>query len=151
MANQKFWKTKKLSELNHDEWESLCDNCGKCCVIKLINEKTNELFYTNVSCHLLDTNCCKCKDYENRKKLVPDCVKLTPKNLNQLDWMPNTCAYKLIHEGKELPDWHPLIQKTSKDINMENYSVAKRVISEKDINMEKITDYIFDWEKEELS
>ena len=149
MANQKFWKTKKLSELNHDEWESLCDNCGKCCVIKLINEKTNELFYTNVSCHLLDTNCCKCKDYENRKKLVPDCVKLTPKNLNQLNWMPNTCAYKLIHEGKELPDWHPLIQKTSKDINMENYSVAKRVISEKDINMEKITDYIFDWEKEE--
>ena len=112
-------------------------------------EKNNELFYTNVSCHLLDTNSCKCKDYENRKKLVPDCVKLTPKNLNQLDWMPNTCAYKLIHEGKELPDWHPLIQKTSKDINMENYSVAKRVISEKDINMEKITDYIFDWEKEE--
>ena len=115
----------------------------------MINEKNNELFYTNVPCHLLDTNSCKCKEYENRKKLVPDCVKLTPKNLSQLDWMPNTCAYKLIHEGKELPDWHPLIQKTNKDSNMKKYSVAKRVISEKDINMKKITDYIFDWEQEE--
>ena len=103
MKKDKFWINKKLTELSHSEWEALCDNCGKCCVIKLQNEKNNEVFYTNISCKLLDTKNCKCTDYSNRKKIVPDCVKLTPNNLSQLNWMPNTCAYKLVNEEKKLP------------------------------------------------
>ena len=110
MKKDKFWINKKLTELSHSEWEALCDNCGKCCVIKLQNEKNNEVFYTNISCKLLNTENCKCMNYSNRKKIVPDCVKLTPKNLSQLNWMPNTCAYKLVIEGKKLPSWHPLMQ-----------------------------------------
>ena len=120
----------------------------QCCVIKLQNEKNNEIFYTNISCKLLDTDNCKCMDYSNRKKIVPDCVKLTPNNLSQLNWMPNTCAYKLVNEGKKLPSWHPLMQEEYDKKTHEKYSVAKKVISEDEINMENITDYIYDWDKE---
>ena len=148
MKKDKFWINKKLTELSHSEWEALCDNCGKCCVIKLQNEKNNEIFYTNISCKLLDTDNCKCLDYSNRKKIVPDCVKLTPNNLSQLNWMPNTCAYKLVNEGKKLPSWHPLMQEEYDKKTHEKYSVAKKVISEEEINMENITDYIYDWDKE---
>tara|TARA_B100000965_G_scaffold67851_1_gene53288 strand:- start:481 stop:939 length:459 start_codon:yes stop_codon:yes gene_type:complete len=148
MKIKKFWLEKKLHDLNHDEWESLCDNCGKCCVIKLQNEENNELFYTNVSCKLLNTENCKCTNYENRKKFVPDCVKLTPNNLTQLNWMPATCAYKLVNEGKDLPNWHPLNQSSGSSTISEKYSVAKKVFSENEINMDKITDYIYDWDNE---
>ena len=98
MKIKKFWLEKKLQDFNHDEWEALCDHCGKCCVIKLQNEENNELFYTNVSCKLLNIENCRCTNYENRKKIVPDCVKLTPNNLSQLNWMPATCAYKLVNK-----------------------------------------------------
>ena len=87
-------------------------------------------------------------DYSNRKKIVPDCVKLTPNNLSQLNWMPNTCAYKLVNEGKKLPSWHPLMKEEYDKKTHEKYSVAKKVISEDEINMENITDYIYDWNKE---
>ncbi len=148
MKIKKFWLEKKLQDLNHDEWESLCDNCGKCCVIKLQNEENNELFYTNVSCKLLNTENCKCTNYKNRKNIVPDCVKLTPNNLTQLTWMPATCAYKLVNEGKDLPNWHPLNQSSDSSTISEKYSVAKKVFSENEINMDKITDYIYDWDNE---
>ena len=143
-----FWKFKNFKQMTNDEWESLCDNCGKCCVIKLQNEDNNELFYTNVSCKLLNTENCKCTNYENRKKFVPDCVKLTPNNLTQLNWMPATCAYKLVSEGKDLPNWHPLNQSSGSSKISEKYSVAKKVFSENEINMDKITDYIYDWDNE---
>ena len=148
MKIKKFWLEKKLHDLNHDEWESLCDNCGKCCVIKLQNEENNELFYTNVSCKLLNIENCKCTNYENRKKIVPDCVKLTPNNLSQLNWMPATCAYKLVNEGKDLPNWHPLNQGPDSSTISDEHSVARKVFSENEINMDKITDYIYDWDEE---
>jgi uncharacterized cysteine cluster protein YcgN (CxxCxxCC family) len=103
-----YWRTKSLAEMNEREWESLCDNCGKCCVISLEDADTGELYLTDVSCKLFDAKACGCSDYANRKHYVPDCVKLTPKNVPTLDWLPGTCAYRLVSEGKELYWWHPL-------------------------------------------
>jgi len=107
--NNPFWKIKKLSEMTREEWESLCDGCGHCCLVYLENEDTGEVYKTSASCHLLDIETCRCRDYENRIKKVPTCLKLSPENIGQIDWLPETCAYRLIAGGKELPAWHPLI------------------------------------------
>ena len=105
-----FWKTKTLAEMNPAEWESLCDRCGRCCVISIEDADTGEVFFTRVACRLLDDRTCRCGQYENRKTFVPECVVLTPKNIGKIAyWMPSTCAYRLRHEGKPLPDWHPLL------------------------------------------
>ena len=104
-----FWKTKSLKDMTPSEWESLCDRCGKCCVVKLEDFDTQEIYYTNVSCKLLCEKTALCKDYINRKALVPDCKILSPKNLKNLKWMPETCAYKILDQGGQLPKWHPLV------------------------------------------
>ena len=109
-----YWRKKTLTEMSEREWEALCDNCGKCCVISLEDADTGELHLTDVSCKLFDSKKCQCGDYENRKQYVPDCVKLTPKNVAKLDWLPRTCAYRLVSEGKDLYWWHPLV---SGDVN----------------------------------
>ena len=97
-----FWKTKTLAQMSEAEWESLCDRCGKCCVISIEDADTGTLYLTDVSCKLFDTKACGCSDYANRKKHVPDCVKLTPKNVSKLDWLPQTCAYRLVREGQAI-------------------------------------------------
>ena len=102
-----FWRTKKLSQMSPAEWESLCDGCGKCCLHK-IREDDGTLTLTNVACRLLDTATGRCGNYQQRKKLVPDCVVLTPKMTRKLDWLPSTCAYRLVGEGNDIPSWHPL-------------------------------------------
>ncbi len=104
-----YWRRKSLSEMSEREWEALCDGCGKCCLISLEDVDTGELHLTDVSCKLFDTATCQCSDYANRKQYVPDCVKLTPKNVPKLDWLPQTCAYRLVSEGKDLDWWHPLV------------------------------------------
>ena len=103
-----FWKSKSLSEMNQAEWESLCDGCGHCCLVKLEDEETGKIYKTSIACKLLDIETCRCSDYENRFKKVPTCLKLNPKNIDDIDWLPETCAYKLVDSGKDLPDWHPL-------------------------------------------
>src|ERR1044071_3731892 len=109
MAELPFWKRKTLKEMTLDEWESLCDGCAKCCLHKLEDPDTGELSFTNVACKLLDTKTCRCTNYAERTFLVPDCVELLPRNLGGLAWLPNTCAYRLLHEGKDLQWWDPLI------------------------------------------
>ncbi len=148
MKNNPFWENKKLNQMNEEEWESLCDRCGKCCVIKLIDEDTNFVHYTNVSCHLFDKEKCQCKDYKNRKKIVKDCIKLSSNDLESIKWLPNTCSYKLISEGKKLPYWHPLIQGNRKVMEKGNHSVRNKVISENIIDQKNIKNYLFDWEQE---
>ena len=103
-----FWESKALAELTSDEWEALCDGCGKCCLHKLEDEDTGELFHTNVACRLLDLNTGRCTRYGERFRWVPDCVQLTPSLVQQANWLPSTCAYRLRAEGEPLPDWHPL-------------------------------------------
>ena len=125
-----FWETKKLSEMNFSEWESLCDGCGKCCLIKL-EDQQGKIEYTNVACKLLNLNSCTCNDYQNRREKVKDCVKLSPKNINEIKWMPSTCSYKLIFEGKNLPSWHHLITNDKSSIHNAHQSVKEKVIKEK--------------------
>ena len=141
----KFWETKNLIDMNENEWESLCDKCGKCCVIKLEDFDTQEVHYTNVSCNLLCEKSASCKDYENRKSIVPDCIILSPDNLKDLKWMPETCAYKLLNEGKNLPYWHPLLSGNDKDIVNSGNSVKNRVTNENKIKIKDLPDYIFNW------
>ncbi|MGV3278860.1 YcgN family cysteine cluster protein [Rickettsiales bacterium LUAb2] len=111
MNNQPFWKYKKLDKMSTSEWESLCDGCGKCCLEKTLNPVTGKIKTTNISCRLLDLETAKCSNYCERFRYMDDCIKLTPALVPKLKWLPNTCAYRLVYEGKDLPKWHPLITK----------------------------------------
>jgi uncharacterized cysteine cluster protein YcgN (CxxCxxCC family) len=114
------------------EWEALCDGCGRCCLHKLEDEDTGEVVYTNVACRLFDDAVCRCTRYEERKRLVPDCVVLRPDNLADLPWMPDTCAYRLLFEGRDLMWWHPLVSGDPETVREAGISMAGRTISERD-------------------
>ena len=126
-----FWREKPLAEMSQAEWESLCDGCGKCCLHK-IREKNGALTPTNVACRLLDTTSCRCGNYAKRKALVPDCVVLTPASLKTIDWLPETCAYRVLKEGKDLADWHPLISGDASSVHKAGISMRGACISERD-------------------
>ncbi len=143
-AGDPFWRAKPMAELSAQEWESLCDGCGKCCTIKLQDEDTDEILFTDVVCHLLDTHSCRCSRYADRSRLVPDCVKVTPDNIAALGFMPSTCAYRLIAEGKDLFDWHPLVSGKRDSVHRAGMSVRYRVISEEEIVEEELTAHIVD-------
>ena len=146
MLKKEFWKKKKLNELSKEEWEALCDRCGKCCVIKLEDVDTSKIYYTNVSCKLLCTKTANCKNYIDRKKIVQDCVVLSFNNLESLNWMPKTCSYKLVYEGKDLPSWHYLINGNFNKMLEQKKSVHNKVINEKKVSKNNLQDYIHDWE-----
>ncbi|MBV9655112.1 MAG: YcgN family cysteine cluster protein [Acetobacteraceae bacterium] len=126
-----FWKTKRLDEMSAAEWESLCDGCGRCCLHKLLDEDTGRLAFTNVSCRLLDTENCRCRDYDRRQARVPDCVNLTPEVLAGINWLPPSCAYRRLSEGKELAWWHPLVSGNPETVHMAGVSVRGRAIDER--------------------
>ncbi|WIM83165.1 YcgN family cysteine cluster protein [Gallibacterium anatis] len=109
--SEQFWQQKSLLEMSDEEWEALCDGCGKCCYRKFIEGrgKRQRLYFTRIACDLLDLETGRCQNYSQRFKLMPDCTKLTKKNLPDFTWLPKTCAYRLLYEGKSLPDWHPLL------------------------------------------
>lgn len=123
----RFWENKSLKNMSNKEWESLCDGCGRCCVHKYEVEETGELFESKYACELLDCNTCQCTDYANRIKRVKHCKVLTPDMVGKLTWLPETCAYRLLDEGKKLPSWHPLITGTSDTVHKLGISVAGRV------------------------
>ena len=137
-----FWKTKTLRQMSSSEWEAHCDGCGKCCLIKLIDDLTDDLHYTTVACKLLDCDSCRCGDYNNRKKLVEDCVILSPRLVEELHWMPSTCAYRLIYEGKDLYWWHPLVSGNSNTVHEAGISVKGRAISEREVKDSELPNYI---------
>lgn len=122
-----FWKAKSLADMTESEWESLCDGCGRCCLIKMEDEDSGRYYFTDVACRLFDTDTCRCRDYANRDKEVPDCVRLTPDNAGSFGWMPPSCAYRLLAEGKSLPDWHPLVTGRAESVREAGASVADRV------------------------
>ena len=122
-----FWETKSLSQMTKPEWESLCDGCGKCCLSKLIDDDTDAIIYTSVACRLFDATECRCTDYANRQKKVADCVQLTPDNVGEIHWLPRTCAYRLLAEGKPLYEWHPLISGDPMSVHKAGVSVFGRV------------------------
>ena len=126
-----YWERKALDQMSVEEWEGLCDGCAKCCLHKLEDIDTGELAFTNVACRLLDIGACSCGSYERRNALVPDCVVLNPKNVGELVWMPSTCAYRLLAEGKPLPHWHPLVSGDPDSVHRAGISVRGRCISER--------------------
>jgi uncharacterized cysteine cluster protein YcgN (CxxCxxCC family) len=128
----RFWETKPLERMSRAEWESLCDGCGKCCLHKLEVEDTGELVATNVACRLLDRRTGRCGDYRNRRAHVPDCVRLTPESVKRIDWLPSTCAYRLLADGRPLPEWHPLLTGDPGSVRRAGQSVSGWTVSEDD-------------------
>jgi len=142
-----FWKTKRLEEMTAAEWESLCDGCGRCCLHKLrYEDKAGDgagLAFTNVACRLLDLRTCRCTDYANRRVRVPDCVQLTPAEVRAIDWLPPSCAYRRLAEGKELAWWHPLVSGDPQTVHRAGISVRGRAVSEKRAG--PLDHHIVDW------
>jgi len=130
MAEEPFWRRKTLAEMTRGEWESLCDGCAKCCLAKLQDDDTGEISYTEVACRLLDLGTCRCTDYSNRTRFVPDCVVLTPRTVARLTWLPSSCAYRLISEGKDLEWWHPLVSGDPETVHRAGVSVRGRAVPE---------------------
>ena len=142
-----FWKTKPLADMTNSEWESLCDGCGKCCLVKLEDENdSRRTFFTDVGCKLLDGATCHCKDYPNRTKKVSDCVKLTPKNIHKIVWLPPSCGYRLVADGRDLYWWHPLVSGDPETVHQAGISVRGRVgASEEEVRDEELEDRIVSW------
>lgn len=138
-----FWKSKRLEDMTDAEWESLCDGCGRCCLHKLRDEDTEALAFTDVACRLLDLKTCRCRDYPNRQKRVPDCVQLTPATVREVDWLPPTCAYRRLAEGKDLAWWHPLVSGDPDTVHQAGVSVRGRVIDERTAGA--FEDHVVDW------
>ncbi|GKX58211.1 YcgN family cysteine cluster protein [Leminorella grimontii] len=128
-----FWQRKTLAEMNDEEWESLCDGCGQCCLHKLMDEDTDEIYFTNVACNQLNIKTCRCRQYERRFELEEDCIKLTRENLLTFEWLPETCAYRRIHEGKGLAPWHPLISGSSSAMHAARISVRHMAVPESEV------------------
>ncbi|MDV3237478.1 MAG: YcgN family cysteine cluster protein [Gammaproteobacteria bacterium] len=142
MSDAPFWKTKPLAEMSRAEWESLCDGCGRCCLHKLEDIDSGRLFYTSVVCRLFDDERCRCTRYAERNRLVPDCLVLTPDNLDGIDFLPETCAYRLLNEGRDLPDWHPLVSGDPESVHRAGVSVRGKVISEAYVHPDDLANYI---------
>lgn len=138
-----FWKTKPLAEMTKEEWESLCDGCGRCCLNKLEDEDTGRFLYTRAACKLLDLETCRCTDYANRQAKVPDCVALTPENVGSLGWLPATCAYRLLDEGKNLQWWHPLVSGRAETVAEAGITVAGEAYSEEGITVDELVDHLW--------
>jgi uncharacterized protein len=141
-----FWRRKSLEEMTDSEWESLCDGCARCCLNKLEEEGSDRTFYTNVGCRLLDAKACRCRDYQHRLEQVDDCVRLTPESLKTITWLPPSCAYVLLAEGKDLYWWHPLVSGDPATVHEAGVSVRSHALAnEKNVPDEALEEHIVSW------
>lgn len=139
----RFWETVPLRAMTPHEWEALCDGCGKCCLNKLEDEETGEVALTRVACRLLDAETCRCGQYETRRTYVPECIMLTPDTIAEIAyWLPETCAYKLLHEGQTLKDWHPLITGDPNSVHRAGVSVQGWTVPEFEVDDDDLEDHI---------
>lgn len=139
-----FWQHKTLAQMTRAEWESLCDGCGRCCLHKLEDEDTGELAFTRVACHQLDLSRCRCRVYGERQQRVADCLVLSPES-PYLEWLPATCAYRLVSEGKPLPEWHPLISGDPDSVHRAGISVRGWAVSEEHVDPDELETHIVTW------
>lgn len=144
--HENWWDTIALAEMTRDQWESLCDHCGKCCLIKLEDEDDGQVYYTDIVCDLFKGDDCHCSDYWNRETLVPTCVRLTQDNLETINWMPPTCAYRSIRDEQGLPDWHHLVSGSKATIHEVGQSAKGKTIFEKNIKHEDdYQEHVVEW------
>jgi hypothetical protein len=145
MLETRFWETKSFDKLNREEWDALCDGCGRCCLLKIEDQDNGDLFYTNVVCEFHDSEHCRCTAYQHRSSLVPDCIKVTPELARDEKWLPDTCAYRLLAERKSLFDWHPLITGDPDSIHQADLSVRDKVVSEKFVHPDELPEHLVHW------
>jgi uncharacterized cysteine cluster protein YcgN (CxxCxxCC family) len=143
--NTDFWNSKSLAEMTPQEWESLCDGCGRCCLHKLEDVDSGLLFYTNVACRLLDEHHCRCTSYPERMHLVPDCLQLSADDGSQFNWLPASCAYRKLANGQPLEWWHPLVSGDPGSVHQAGISVRGRVVSETQVPREQLEDHVINW------
>ncbi len=140
-----WWHEKSLEELSDAEWEALCDGCAKCCLHKLEDEDTGEVFYTKVRCRYLEEATCRCSDYPRRSELVPNCIALRPADREDLGWLPSTCAYRLRSQGARLPEWHPLVSGTIETVHGAGISIRGRTVSDEYVHPDGYDEHIVRW------
>ena len=140
-----WWNSKSLDELTHQQWESLCDGCAKCCLHKLEDEETGEVFYTKVRCRHLDETQCRCSDYANRSVMVPNCIALNRENVSSFDWLPATCAYRLRANNQALPQWHPLVTGDAQSVHDAHISIRGRAVSDEFVHPDGYEEHIITW------
>ncbi len=140
-----YWKKKDLRDMNPEEWEALCDGCGKCCLFKFTNPDEETVRFTNVVCRYMDLETCRCTAYDNRHVNVPDCIYLTPKIAKTVNWLPSTCAYRLVARGEDLPWWHPLKSGSPQSVFLAGEAVRGKVVSEEDVDPDDMEDMVVDW------
>jgi uncharacterized protein len=145
---QPNWTRKPLAGMTPEEWEILCDGCGRCCLFKLEDEDSGEIFFTNVACRLLDSDTCRCMDYEYRFQLVPGCVKLTQQNIYDFNWLPDTCAYRRLIFEKPLEWWHPLISESPHTVHDVGISMRGKIIAEEEADLDQLEQYVISWDNQ---
>ena len=145
MSSPPFWEIKSLAQMTQTEWESICDGCARCCLQKLEDEDTGEVYYTDLACRYLDLESCRCKDYANRTVRVHNCVSLSIDRMDALQWLPDTCAYRLLADGKGLSAWHPLISGTAASVLAAGISVKGKCIAETEVPCDRWEDHLIDW------
>ena len=143
-SQPRFWETKTLDEMSTGEWESLCDGCAKCCLHKLEDADNGDVYYTKVVCRYMDDNC-RCTEYQQRNELVPNCVWLRPEDVEEFFWLPATCAYRLVAEGKPLEDWHTLISGSADSVHKAGVSIQGRALSEEYVHPDGMEEHIISW------
>ncbi|MBB3331618.1 hypothetical protein BDK63_002501 [Halomonas campaniensis] len=139
---ERFWEQYPLEELTAEEWEALCDGCGHCCLLKFQDDETGELAVLNVACELLDISSCRCSDYANRLERVPDCTQLTPARIEEFRWLPKSCAYRRVAEGRKLARWHPLLSGDPERVHRKGISVRSFAVSRREVPEEEYEDHI---------
>ncbi len=145
-SGEPWWETTALDQMTQAQWESLCDGCAQCCLVKLEDDETGDILYTSVACALLDSGTCRCTDYSNRLERVYECEKITPETAGDFQWLPYSCAYRRLHEGRGLAWWHPLVSGSDQSVHEAGISVRGRVISQEHVDMGDLEDYIVDAE-----
>jgi uncharacterized cysteine cluster protein YcgN (CxxCxxCC family) len=145
VTDKPFWESVAPKDMSREQWESLCDGCARCCLHKLEDAYSGGIYYTDVACHLLDETKCQCTRYETRQELVPDCVVLAPDQRENLAWLPDTCAYRLVDQGSPLPEWHPLVTGDANSVHLAGMSVRGRSVSETEVAEDDFEEHIIRW------
>lgn len=140
-----FWKTKSMLDMDSQEWESLCDGCGKCCLQKLQDDEDETVYYTNLACAQLDVSACRCRVYEDRQQHVAECLVLKPEDVAQFDWLPDTCSYRVLRETGDLPNWHPLVTGSDKEMLRQGLSVRHYAVTETSVDEDRWQEHIIRW------